>query len=725
MSVDLSLPIELTSISPKLAAYPKGNKPRLIDNGLLHYEASLAGFAERYGRGETSHTIHVWWARRPHSAMRALIFASLCKDTSSKSDDILKNLPIKNPMTISSARLLLKSQYSKNHPRVLDMFGGGGTIAAEAANLGAHAYSMDANEMSVFIQKCNLVYSQESNNIDISAILRSAGTRVLTQLSRETDPLFPLRKKNLQGYEADCVYGYFWTYAIKCPSCKYKMFLIKRPWLSKKKGKNLAFKIENGENEQGIAIQKALDDYKINGVFSGRNGKIECPKCKTITSNINIKKCSDEVIGLVRPAKKSGKEFLAPQKNAFPSLKIIEALESATLKELGVKLPDSELPRWSGIVNPSIYGIDTHADFLNARQRAVLLLLVKALREEYDRLKVSQTEDLARYVIGLLSSLIDQLVDWNCRLSMWIPQNEQVGRAFCGPGVSMLWDYIETDPILNGPSNLWSKLDRIISGSASLIKYPHKPTVQKAYAQELPFPDEFFDAVVTDPPYYDNIYYNVLSDFFYSWKRLLLRHIEPTLFDSASTDSSRELVASKFRSKTADQAHIDYCKQLTLALCEAGRVMKKDAVFSFVYSHSSLRGWEAIVLAFRESSFRITSVQPLSIERKARPRAISSDAVNTCITFVSRKSTISKIAVPINSICSQLRAHALSIVPQLLAVNWNDKDTALAVFAQGVALLANGHKVTGVTDDIAALKTIEGVVQEIIPCFRVQDRGSL
>ena len=725
MSLESALEVDQTSTSPQIAPHPKGKELRLIDNGLLHYEASLAGYAERYGRGETSHTIHVWWARRPHSAMRALVFASLCKNTSRQADEVLKALPFNDPSAIMKARALLKFQYGGQPPRLLDMFGGGGTIPSESANLGAETYSIDSNEMSVFIQRCNLVYSQSAGSNDIQSLLRASGTRVIEQLSRETDPLFPLRKKNLAGYEADSVYGYFWTYSIACPSCAYKMFLIKRPWLSRKKGKNLAFVIQNSKSKQELLLQKCPENYKIDGVFVGRNGSIQCPKCKETHSSISIKKCSDEVIALLKPAKKTGKEFLAPIKNAMPTAEVIKNLEAATLRKLKAKLPESELPRWSGIVNPSIYGVETHADFVNPRQRLVLLLLIKALRDEHERLQANETKELATYIIGLLSSLIDQLVDWNCRLSMWIPQNEQVGRAFCGPGVSMLWDYIEMDSVLNGPANLWSKLDRIVTGAASISNYPCVPHVQKAYAQDLPFPDKFFDAVVTDPPYYDNIYYNVLADFFYSWKKILLSRIEPSLFSGVSTDCSRELVASKFRSKTVEKAHSDYCIQLTLALCEADRVMKDDGVFSFVYSHSSLRGWEAIVRAFRATSFRITSVQPLSIERKARPRAISSDAINTCITFVAHKTQSKRLPVSIIKLKMQLQECCAELAPQLLAVNWTEEDAALAVFANGVAMLVNAQRVTGTSDDIAALEELEATVHEKFPSFSVQNRGSI
>jgi len=108
-------------------------------------------------------------------------------------------------------------------------------------------------------------------------------------------------------------------------------------------------------------------------------------------------------------------------------------------------------------------------------------MLIESLIDEYNHLCKSKTSSEAKFVIGNLSSFIDQLVDWNCRLSMWISQNEQVGRAFCGPGVPMLWDYVETDPVMNGPANLWKKLDRIVEGIGSIPQFLSPLKVEKAW----------------------------------------------------------------------------------------------------------------------------------------------------------------------------------------------------------------------------------------------------
>jgi putative DNA methylase len=248
--------------------------------------------------------------------------------------------------------------------------------------------------------------------------------------------------------------------------------------------------------------------------------------------------------------------------------------------------------------------------------------------------------------------------------------------------------------------------------------------VYKAYAQDLPFPDNTFHAIITDPPYYDNVYYSVLADFFYSWKRLLFASLAPELFRSHHTDESRELVASAFRTGGADQAHEQYCTELRKAIREAERVLRTEGIFSLVYSHASIRGWQALVQAYRASSLIITSVQPLSIERKARPRAMTSDAVNTCVVFVAHKTNEQKIKATTDGLESTFRGVITPIVSTLRESGWNDDDIGIAAFAQAVGLLANTSGCSD-ADDMKAFRRLEVALKETLPQFRVTSRGSL
>ena len=699
-------------------------KQRLVDTGMLHFESSIAGYNERYHRGETSHTIHVWWARRPHSAMRSLVFSSLCKDCSEEALNMMANLAMEcNKDVLGAAREILNKGYV-DKPRVLDMFGGGGTIPFEAKRLGLDSYSIDSNQLSVFIQKCNMLYADSIDNGRAVKLVEAVGTKILTNLKNRTEWLYPLR--NTENEE---LFGYVWTYRIQCPHCGKKSIISKRPWLSKKKGRKIAFiskPLENGNSETLEVKNLEENENPFSPPWQRGTGVLHCPKCGLIIENIDILQCEDVMTAFIKKRHGSGKDFINANPNiAIPNDQLMKNEEEKILKKMNINLPCSELPVWSGVVNPALYGIKTHADFLNKRQRLVLLYLIDELIDAYNRL-VTDDINMAKFVIGALSSLIDQIVDWNSRLSMWIPQNEQVGRGFCGPGVAMLFDYTETDQTLKGPANLWDKLARIVKGVQSFENCSGTITVKHAHAQELPFEDDYFDAIVTDPPYYDNIYYSILADFFYAWKKPILNKIEPELFAKSKTDFKYELVASSRRVKEGQSAHDEYCKQLCMAFKEASRVLKEDGVFSFVYSHSSVNGWEAVIRAYRQSPFFVSSVQPLSIERKGRPRAVLSQAVNTCMTIVARKSSEVKEMINIQYILSKAEEYINNFGKLLIKESgWAEADAGLAVIACTVGLLANASGIEEGVSDCEVLITVSKVIKKDFPSFSIKVRDSI
>ena len=566
---------------------------------------------------------------------------------------------------------------------------------------------------------------QYADKIDLKEAISSVekiGTQVLSNLKARTDWLYPLREK-----EGENLFGYVWTYRMQCPHCGHKFILSKRPWLSKKKGRRIAFVEKNRKDIEYFTIKElAEDESPFSPAWERHTGVLHCSKCKEVIEDVDVLACEDLMTAYIKTNTTSGKSFaIATPDEAIPNDEDINTAEKEVLNKLGIELPKSELPMWSGVVNPALYGIRTHADFLNRRQRLFLLYLIDELTTQYNKLKKKNT-DFAKFVIGALSSLIDQVVDWNCRLSMWIPQNEQVGRGFCGPGIAMLFDYAETDQLLSGPANLWDKLKRIVKGVTSFENCSGNITIKHAHAQELPFEDKYFDAIVTDPPYYDNIYYSILADFFYAWKKPLLQTLEPDLFKKQITDYNYELVASSRRVDEGQSAHEEYCKQLCMAFGEASRVLRDDGVFSFVYSHSSVNGWEAVIRAYRQSDFYVSSVQPLSIERKGRPRAVLSQAVNTCMAIVARKDSTQKEAVTREYVIEKTNEYCSAFGDHLINKSgWTEPDAGLAVIACIVGILANASEVLGCENDCKMLIEAAEIIKQKYPEFSIKVRDSI
>jgi len=196
-----------------------------------------------------------------------------------------------------------------------------------------------------------------------------------------------------------------------------------------------------------------------------------------------------------------------------------------------------------------------------------------------------------------------------------------------------------------------------------------------------------------------------------------------------TTNSEEELVASSFRDGDSDNTYKKYCEQLKLTFNEAARVLKRKGLFSFIYSHSSINAWKAIIQSYRHSRFIITGVQPLSIERKQRPRAMTSNAINTCIVFVARKiSQEKKIFKKEVAIGKLIEIMESEYTQNLINSGWSEKDVALAIFAHGVALLSNTKQKEKNKEDKMdenALIEFKNKIKTRFPQFNIIKRKSL
>ncbi len=684
---------------PQIASF-KNNNHRLIDRGTYFYNASLKGGTERYRHGKTAHTIHVWWARRPFSAMKPLVFASVCRSSDKNAVDMMKQLS-------SLDETANVDEFIAEDTKVLDMFGGGGTIPISAYELGIQSYSMDINPLSVFIQKnlIELFPKSELSKDMLIELLETTGRKILTELKEITS----------DDYERDDdVIVYITTYRYHCKNCSYLFFLSKRPWLDKKSDPYIGLRIMDSDTEQTfelIEVPKS-EAKKYTRLYRSKSPlkTLECPKCR-YKFNADIRDCDDIVVAHIKGMKK---EIVLNKKEQY-SPNIDDMLEKLSITSSEF----SKIPKWSGIVNPALYGVVTYFDFLNNRQKLIILHLIDLLRSEYSILSNNYSEYTSNFIVSTLSALIDQLVDWNSRITMWISENRQPGRAFSGPGVAMYWDYCEIDPLLRGPANLWKKLDRIIKGVGSLDKMNNPGKVILGDARELPFEDETFDAIVTDPPYYDNIYYSILADFFHSWKYHVFSEL--SLFDN-NTNHQQELVASSYRSK---DPHGFYVDGMSRTLTETERVLTNEGVVSFIYSHSTLNGWAAICEAISRTELIVSSVQPLMIERKARPRGHNSVSIDACLVFVMHKKNILDIEYhTFEDVSNELRILGAVIHKLLRKIDWDDETIGLTIFANAVGMLAN-IKLTDRDTIHSNLIECESIVKQLIPNFRLLKRESI
>lgn len=692
----------------------------LIETALPSRTISAQGTAERYSHGKTPHSMHVWWARRPLSSMRALVFASLARVASEEdlqdSFDLCAALARFQPLPL---RAIKRARQVLGDGRVvLDLFGGGGSIAFEAARLGCKAISVELNPLAVFVQRTLLNYSQSAE--ELPRKVSRYGLRLLNRLYSDTAPLFPYRSNGGETV------AYFWARGAPCPNqgCAAVLPVTPMILLRSRNGSRTCAVFAAGKDEGSFEIRTSKAERSRYPDKADRLAR--CPFCGRILEkdDLRMRNGTFSYIPAARCVVGREGKFYAPYRGEdLPLSTLIEQELSA----IGGVLPSTELPRWSGITNPTVYGIVKHRDLFSPRQLFVLLALIRNLRVLYQEIAAEDGLETARSVVACLSGLIDQLVDWNSSFSIWLATNEQVGRSLAGPGMPMQWTFAEIDPCSRGPANLWDKLERIVHACELIPRFVHEPIVLSGTATRLDLPDSSVDAIVTDPPYADNMYYSVLSDCIYTWKRLCLHDVFPKDFALPGAPTEEEIVASSRRQGDSDRAMDFYSRNLRAALSEGYRVLKPGGVLSLIFTHSTLDGWSAVFSAVVGAGFTVAACWPFCIERKARPRGLTNGAVHASAVIVATKTDVASTRRSLDQEEQEARLSALQSV--LLEDGWSPMEIGLALFVQrtgwqlredlGTAELHDGTKVRSIVE--ACYKR----TREIIPEFSLKSRRSL
>jgi len=222
----------------------------------------------------------------------------------------------------------------------------------------------------------------------------------------------------------------------------------------------------------------------------------------------------------------------------------------------------------------------------------------------------------------------------------WKVDSTQVINAFAGRhSLAMTWNYFEMNPI-SGFSASWSNQLEVVLDSLNIIsRSTSYAFVSNTSATSLNFPDEYFDAVLTDPPYYDNVPYSHLSDFFYVWIKRILGDILPQLFTTPLTPKSQECVQDRAHSLSPETKTKEFFQgKLTDALLEARRVLKPNGICVIVYAHKSIDGWETLINSLLNSGLVVTSAWPIGTEMNARLNANENASLASSIYIIARKS---------------------------------------------------------------------------------------
>jgi len=652
-------------------------------------EVSAESAREKNIRHGHISTLHIWWARRPLAASRATIYAALTPEPKSEREreerkkfiaELCRWENSNNRELIERARKDILEANGGVPPKVLDPFAGGGAIPLEALRLGCETYASDLNPVAVLIEKATLEYPQKygrpvkvkADNLEgeaevnpLAEDVRKWGEWVLEEARKELAQFYP------PDPDGSVPVGYLWARTVRCqnPGCGAEIPLMRQTWLAKKSNKRVALRMLVNWKKKPPAIEfqvvegREIDFDPSEGTVSRAN--VVCPACssgidaKALRREAQEGRMGERMVAVVlhKPGR-SGKIYrVATEEDMEVFRRAEKALETKRrqlMEEWGIDpVPDEPLTRVPvtfGVINVWVYGMTKWGDLFNPRQKLSLIIFANILRKlgvmqnriAYGNQDTKYFNELAIY----MSIILDRLADKNSNLVVYNVVGEKIEHVFGRQALGMVWDYAEVNPFTDvGWPNMLDWVTRVVENCSVLRNTVIKKNVaSQASATALPHPDNHFDAVVTDPPYYDNVPYSYLSDFFYVWLKRTVGDLYPELFSTPLTPKSEEIVAYSHDRGGYEAGKRRFEEMLTKSFQEICRVLKDDGIACIVFAHKSTDAWESIINALLKSGLYMTASWPINTEMQARLRAKESAALASSIYMVCRKRKEGKTA---------------------------------------------------------------------------------
>ena len=764
-------------------------------------------------------SLHQWWARRPHGAARAVIFAQLVDDPSSHPElfpseeaqeeerqrffRILEKLALwentTNDAVLNEARQEIWRSWrgicedNRNHPEARELFNpeklptfhdpfaGGGALPLEAQRLGLESYASDLNPVAVTINKAMIeIPPRFAGNKPVGPIpegerqasmargwpgatglaedVRRYGVwmrveaekqighlypkvEITVELARERADLKPLIGKKLS------IVAWLWARTVKSPDPAFAgvdVPLASTFVLSGKAGKEVYVEpITKGSTYQfTVKLGKPPESAK-NGTKLSRGANFFCLLSKTpiepeyIKSEGRAGRLGAKLLAIVAETGK-GKVYLPPLTEQEQVV-----LSAKPNWKPDVSLPDDPRNFWTIPYGLTTFGdlftsrqlvaLTTHSDLLEQlHSRALRDALLAGMKKDGDGLEArgNGARAYSDAIVTLIALCIDKMADYNNAICAWNPTNQNIGHLFTKQSIPMAWDFVESSPIEGGLS-----LAAIAEGvSASVANLPASPNGWAFQADAAAANDSLGTRVIsTDPPYYDNIGYADLSDFFYPWLRRSLKSVFPELFKVIAVPKLDELVATPYRHGSAEKAESFFLHGMTKAMSRLTEHSHAAFPVTIYYafkqsetnkvSGTSSTGWETFLQAVIESGFSISGTWPIRTERESRSVGLGTNALASSIVLVCRRREANAGDLTRREFLNELKATMPTALAKLQRSNIAPVDLQQAAIGPGMAIYSGYSKVLNVAGNAMPVKEALALINETLDDVLAEQEG--
>ena len=744
-------------------------KKKLIEVALPLAAINVASAKEKtIGAAPHPQNIHRWWARRPLAAARAVIWSSLVDDPSSDASlsaeeqdkerqrlfGILEQLVVwensNNPTVLAAAKAEIDRCFPDGPPPVLDPFGGGGAIPLEAQRLGLSALSGDLNPVAVLIQKAMIeipprfasqppVHPDLQNELNawtgaqgLAADVEAYGQWMRDEAEKQIGHLYP--KVVGDNGEALTPIAWIWARTVKSPDPTWPghVPLVASWTLSKKKGKPTVW------------IEPIIDRTNHTITYEIREGGgPELAETVSRQGGYCIATGAAIPFDYIRSegrAARHGRVLLAIVAEGSGGRVYCTATEQPEINFVDVNLGAMPAGNSRDFKGPN-YGLTEWEDLFTSRQLTALTAFSELLRPLRERViadgqqrgmssgsRLSEggagAEAYADAIVTYLAFNIDKCADHWSTICSWHTRNAQIRNVFAKQAIPMTWDFAEANPFSRRMASWDSQLKGLhkaieilpVGSAGSLNQVVQRDA--RARVHEKP-------GVVlsTDPPYYDNIGYADLSDFFYVWLRRNVSDVWPDECATLTTPKSDELIADRYRagSKQAAEEHFESGMSEFMAVVKDVHHPGVPSTIYYAYKATETNdgdvtstGWSTFLQAIIDAGLTVTATWPVRTELSTKIGAHTQNMLASSIVLACRPREITASLATRGEFISTLRADLPEAVRVLQSGNIAPVDVAQSAIGPGIGVFSRYSKVVEADGSTMTVATALSIINEVL-----------